>query len=134
MRAFPVAMFVLCLLGGLYLLAAAPEFSMPERGDPTHWRQFGPPATRALGGGLLTAAALAMIFLRHHYAEVRRLPSQAMQKVYFALIVLALGLMSLALSLSEPVPPPNQKSGLSDHERAISPSRAAEAMAAIRSR
>ncbi|MDR1229083.1 MAG: hypothetical protein LBK55_08745 [Azoarcus sp.] len=106
MRSFQVAMFVLCLLGGLYLLIAAPEFSMPERGDPARWYRFPPLAARALGGGLLAIAALAMIFLRHYYAEIRRPPSPAMQKVYFALVILALGLMTLALNLSEPVPPP----------------------------
>ncbi|MDR2092872.1 MAG: hypothetical protein LBP58_06105 [Azoarcus sp.] len=106
MRAFPVTMFVLCLLGGLYLLAVAPEFTLPGRGNPTHWHQFGPSAARALGGGLLTIAALAMILLRHHYAAPRRPPSPAMQKIYFVLILLALGLISLAFNLAEPLPPP----------------------------
>ncbi|MDR0703309.1 MAG: hypothetical protein LBF61_13085 [Azoarcus sp.] len=104
MRAFPVAMFILCLLGGLYLLAVAPEFALPGRGNPAHWRQFGPSAARALGGGLLAIAALAMIFLRHHYATPRRPPGPAMQKIYFALIVLTLGLISLAFNLAEPLP------------------------------
>jgi hypothetical protein len=103
-------MFVLCLLGGFYLLVAAPELALPEHGDPARWRLFGPAAARALGGGLLIIAALAMIFLRHHYAEVRRSPGSVMQKVYFALIVLALGLMSLAFNLAEPVPPPQDQS------------------------
>ncbi|MDR1662634.1 MAG: hypothetical protein LBR95_09505 [Azoarcus sp.] len=108
MRFFQVSMFVLCLLGGLYLLAVAPEFTLPERSDLARWRQFGPSAARAVGGGLLAIAALALIFLRHNYAGVRRPPSPAVQKVYFALAVLALGLMSLALNLAEPVPPPNR--------------------------
>ncbi|MDR0634653.1 MAG: hypothetical protein LBF91_06705 [Azoarcus sp.] len=110
MRFFSVAMFVLCALGGLYLLVAAPEFSMPERHDPAHWRQFGPSAARALGGGLLAVAALAAIFFRHQYADVRRPPEPTAQKIYFALVVLALALISLALDLAEPVPPPPARS------------------------
>ena len=99
-------MFVLCLIGGAYLLLAAPEFFLPERDDPAMGRQFGPLATRTLGAGLLAIAALAMIFLRHYFAEPRRAPGPVMQKIYFALIVLALGLVSLSLNLAEPVPGP----------------------------
>ncbi|MDR3212851.1 MAG: hypothetical protein LBT71_02870 [Azoarcus sp.] len=111
MRFFSVMMFVLCTLGGLYLLTAAPAFTLPDRGDPAHWRQFGTLAARTLGGGLLAISALAAIFLRHHYyAEVRHPPGPAVQKLYFALIVLALGLISLALDLAEPVPAPPTRS------------------------
>ena len=102
-------MFVLCLVGGVYLLLAAPEFFLPERDDPAMGRLFGPLATRTLGAGLLAIAALAMIFLRHYFAEPRRAPGPAMQKIYFALIVLALGLVSLSLNLAEPVRAPGEK-------------------------
>ena len=94
-------MFVLCLTGGLYLLIVAPEFFMPERDNPALGRQFGPLSARLLGVALLSLAALATIFLRHQYALPRRPLSSAMQKIYFALIVLALGLITLSLNLAE---------------------------------
>jgi hypothetical protein len=109
MRAFQIMMFVFCLIGGVYLLLAAPEFFLPERDTPALGRQFGPLATRTLGAGLLAIAALAMMFLRHHFAEPRRDPGSTMQKIYFALIVLALGLVSLSLNLAEPMTAPGER-------------------------
>jgi tellurite resistance protein TehA-like permease len=110
LRACLVMMFVLCTLCGLYLLVAAPEFFMPMRDDPTSGRQFGPLATRTLGAALATIAALALIFLRHQFAEVRRYPSSTVQKIYFVLILLALGLLNLSFYLAEPVPAPPVRS------------------------
>jgi len=106
LRAFLVMMFVLCTLCGLYLLVLAPEFFMPMRDDLISGRQFGPLAARTLGAALAVIALLAFIFLRHQYAEVRRYPSSTVQKIYFALIVLALVLLNLSLNLAEPVPAP----------------------------
>ncbi|MCL1824408.1 MAG: hypothetical protein FWG26_00415 [Betaproteobacteria bacterium] len=111
LRAFLVMMFVLCALCGIYLLAFAPEFFMPARDDPASGRLFGPLAARALGAALASIAALAMIFLRHQYAEARRYPSPTVQIIYFALILLALGLFNLSLNLAEPVPAPPAQSG-----------------------
>ncbi|MDO9599858.1 MAG: hypothetical protein Q7J47_19255 [Azoarcus sp.] len=107
MRTFQVLMLTLCLVGGLHLVLEAPEFFMPDRSDPVFGRQFGATASRILGAGLLAMAALALIFLRHHYYSVERhLPGQRMQRVYFGLVVLALGLISLAFNLAEPGPDP----------------------------
>jgi hypothetical protein len=108
LRAFLVMLLVLCALCGLYLLAFAPEFFVPAHGNLASGRQFGPLAARALGAALAVIAALAAIFLRHQYAETPHYPSSTIQKIYFALILLALGLINLSLNLAEPVPAPTQ--------------------------
>jgi len=109
LRAFLIMMFVLCALCGLYLLAFAPEFFMPARDNLASGRQFGPLAARVLGAALMVVTVLAAIFLRHQYAETRRHPSQTVQKIYFVLILLAIGLLNLSLYLAEPIPaPPTQ--------------------------
>ena len=110
LRAFLVMMFVLCTLCGLYLLVFAPEFFMPAHDDPALGRQFGPLAARTLGAALAAIAALALIFLRHQFAKVRRYPSRTVQKIYFALILLAIVLLNLSLNLAEPVPAPPAQS------------------------
>lgn len=107
MRTFQVLMLTLCLVGGLHLVLQAPEFFMPARGDPALGRQFDALASRMLGGGLLATAALALIFLRHHYYSLERhLPGRRVQRLYFALVVLALALITLAFNLAEPGPNP----------------------------
>jgi len=106
LRAFLVMMFVLCALCGLYLLTFAPEFFMPARDNLASGRQFGPLAARVLGAALMIIATLAAIFLRHQYAEIRRHPSQMVQIIYFALILLAIGLINLSLNLAELIPTP----------------------------
>lgn len=109
MRTFQVLMLTLCVVGGLHLLLQAPSFFMPDRWDPAVGRQFDATASRLLGGGLLAMAAMALIFLRHHfYAEVRRLPSSSVQKWYFALAVLAICLITLAFNLAEQVQNPDR--------------------------
>jgi len=110
LRAFLVMMFVLCVLCGFYLLVFAPEFFMPARDNLASGRQFGPLAARTLGAALAVVAALALIFLRHQYAEVRRYPNPTVQKIYFALILLAIVLLNLSLNLAEPVPAPPAQS------------------------
>jgi hypothetical protein len=104
LRAFLVMLLVLCTLCGVYLLAFAPEFFMPLRGNPASGRQFGSLAARTLGAALAVIVALAVIFLRHHFAVPRRYPDPTVQKIYFALILLALGLINLSLNLAESVP------------------------------
>ncbi|GHT84949.1 hypothetical protein AGMMS49960_02130 [Betaproteobacteria bacterium] len=104
MRGFQVTMFMVCLCCGIYLLIQAPAFFLPDRYLPTQGWQFTPMAARVLGGALLTMAALALIFLRHHYFSIdQRPPTPAVQKIYFALVVLTLGLLTLSLNLAEPV-------------------------------
>ncbi|MDR2259505.1 MAG: hypothetical protein LBE06_00930 [Azoarcus sp.] len=103
-RGFLVLMLALCVLGGLYLFIHGPVFFMPGRLDPALGRQFGAAASRALGAGLLAMAGMGAIFLCGNYhITPRRLPGPAMQKLYFTLAVLAVGLMGLAVALSEPV-------------------------------
>jgi hypothetical protein len=106
LRAFLVMMFVLCALCGLYLLALGPEFFMPDRGNPASGYLFGPLAARTLGAALAVIAVLAGIFLRHQYANPRRHPGPMVQKIYFVLILLALGLVNLSLNLAEPANAP----------------------------
>jgi hypothetical protein len=106
LRACLVMMLVLCAICGLYLLAFAPEFFMPAHGDPASGRQFGPLAARVLGVALAVIAVLAVIFLRHQFADPPRYPSSTVQKIYFVLILLALGLINLSLTLAEPVSMP----------------------------
>ncbi|MDR2209640.1 MAG: hypothetical protein LBE22_11940 [Azoarcus sp.] len=106
LRAFLVMMLVLCALCGIYLLAFAPEFFMPALDNPAWGRQFGPLAARSLGAALAVIVVLAVIFLRHQYSETRRYPSPAVQKIYFVLILLALGLINLSIQLAEPMPAP----------------------------
>ncbi|MDR2688359.1 MAG: hypothetical protein LBB76_01210 [Azoarcus sp.] len=103
MRNIQVMMFISCITLGLFLLLHGPAFFLPDRYDPTHGWQFDATSARLLGGGLLALAAVGFIFLRHHYGIERRLPGPAMQWLYFALVVLALGLISLAINLADPV-------------------------------
>lgn len=77
-------MFMLCVLGGLYLLTQAPAFFLPSRGDPAIGLQFDALASRLLGAGLLALAAVGGFYLRAmYYAEERRLPGPAEQRRYF---------------------------------------------------
>jgi hypothetical protein len=109
MRTFQVLMLTLCLVGGLHLVLQAPAFFLPDRWDPAFGRQFDADASRVLGCGLLAMAAMALIFLRHHfYAEVRRFPGPTMQKIYFGLVIMALGLITLAFNLADLVPNPDR--------------------------
>jgi hypothetical protein len=109
MRTFQVLMLTLCLVGGLHLVLQAPAFFLPDRWDPAFGRQFDADASRVLGCGLLAMAAMALIFLRHHfYAEVRRFPGPTMQKIYFGLVVMTLGLITLAFNLADLVPNPDR--------------------------
>lgn len=107
MRTFQVLMFTLCLIGGLHLLLQAPAFYLPDSRDASIARHFDAGASRLLGSGLLAVAGLALIFLRHHYyGSERRLPGRGMQRIYFGLAILALGLITLAFNLATPGPNP----------------------------
>jgi hypothetical protein len=104
MRSLQVTMFLVCLLGGAYLLTHGPGFFLPDRYAPTRGWQFDATTSRLLGGGLLALAAMGFIYLREHYYRAeRRLLEPPMQKLYFALVVLALGMISLAFGLAEAV-------------------------------
>ena len=102
MRSVQVAMLMLCLLGGLYLLTQAPVFFLPSR-DPSIGLQFDNTAARMLGAGLLALAAVGMQYMRAmYYSEVRNLPDAAGQRRYFALLMTALVLIVSALLTAEP--------------------------------
>lgn len=110
MRTLQVLMFMLCLLGGLYLLTQAPEFFMPDRWSPATGRQFDSTASRLLGGALLAMAAAGASYLRNfYYSERRRLPDPAAQRRHFLLLLLALALMAAALLGAEPLPNPDYR-------------------------
>jgi hypothetical protein len=107
-RGFQVLMFMLCVLAGLYLLVYGPTFFMPGRDNPALGHLFESSATRLLGAGLLTVAGMGGIFLRdNYYVTPRRLPGPGMQKLYFALVVLAIALVSVAFNLATPMPNPD---------------------------
>lgn len=118
MRSLQVVMLSLCLLGGLYLLTQAPSFFMPERWDPSIGRQFGPHASRLLGGALLTMAAIGALYMRAmYYSEQRRLPDPAAQLRYFVLLMLALALFTAALWVAEPGANPDYRPPISARPR-----------------
>ncbi|ATE62261.1 hypothetical protein [Thauera sinica] len=110
MRTLQVLMFMLCLLGGLYLLMQAPAFFMPDRWNPATGRQFDAAAARLLGAALLAIAAAGASYLRHfYYGERRRLPGPATQRRHFMLLLLALALLAVALVTAEPVANPDYR-------------------------
>ena len=103
-------MFMLCVLGGLYLLTQAPAFFLPSRGDPAIGLQFDALASRLLGAGLLALAAVGGFYRRAmYYAEERRLPGPAEQRRYFGLLLLALALLLAALLSAEIGPNPDYR-------------------------
>lgn len=104
-------MFMLCVLGGLYLLTQAPAFFLPSRGDPAIGLQFDAAASRLLGAGLLALAALGSLYLRTMYysAGQRRLPGPGEQRRYFGLLLLALALLLAALLSAESGPNPDYR-------------------------
>lgn len=103
MRSVQVVMFMLCLLGGLYLLTQAPAFFMPSRGNPAIGLQFDATASRLLGAGLLALAATGGQYLRAmYYSATRQLPDAAAQRRYLASLLVALSLIGAALVLAEP--------------------------------
>lgn len=116
MRTTQVLMFMLCLLGGLYLLTQAPVFFMPDRWNPAIGRQFDVTASRVLGAALLAMAAAGGSYLRQfYYTERRVLPGVAAQRRYFALLMLALALLWAAVLLAEPGPNPDYRPRISQH-------------------
>lgn len=110
MRSVQVLMFSLCVLGGLFLLTQAPAFFMPDRWDPAVGRQFDATASRMLGAALLAIAWLGGGYLRrHYYSATRQLPAPAAQRRYFAVLLLALGLLTAAFNLAAPGPNPDYR-------------------------
>ncbi|HQZ02529.1 MAG TPA: hypothetical protein PL024_03285 [Thauera sp.] len=110
MRSLQMVMFMLCVVGGLFLLTQAPPFFMPARGNPAIGLQFGTTASRLLGAGLLALAAVGGQYLRAmYYSEERRLPNGAGQRRYFASLLLALALITGALLTAERGPNPDYR-------------------------
>ena len=103
MRSLQVVMFMLCVLGGLFLLAQGPAFFMPARGNPAIGLHFDAIASRLLGAGLLSLSAVGGQYLRAmYYSEQRRLPNAATQRIYFTCLILALALIGGAMLGAEP--------------------------------
>ena len=110
MRSVQVVMFMLCVLGGLYLLTQAPVFFLPSRGDPAIGLQFDAVAARLLGAGLLALATVGGVYLRMmYYTGQRRLPDPSAQRRYFGLLLLALVLLLAALLSAETGPNPDYR-------------------------
>ncbi|MCV2218199.1 hypothetical protein [Thauera sp. Sel9] len=104
MRSLQVVMFMLCLLGGLFLLTQAPAFFMPGR-DPAIGLQFDAASSRLLGAGLLALAAAGGQYLRtmyYHGAKRRPASTAAQQRRYSAVLLLAVALIGSALWNAEP--------------------------------
>lgn len=102
MRSLQMVMFMLCLLGGLFLLTQAPAFFMPGR-DPAIGLQFDTASSRLLGAGLLALAAAGGQYLQAmYYGAERRLPGTAGQLRYSAILLLALALIGCALWSAKP--------------------------------
>ena len=103
MRSMQMVMFMLCVLGGLFLLTQGPAFFMPARIDPAIGLHFDAFASRLLGAGLLALAAVGGQYLRAmYYSEQRRLPNAAAQRIYFACLILALVLIGGAMWRAQP--------------------------------
>lgn len=110
MRSIQVLMFSLCVLGGLFLLTQAPSFFMPDRWDPAVGRQFDATASRLLGAALLAIAWLGAGYLRRrYYSETRGLPGPGEQRRYFAVLLIALALLTAAFNRAEPGPNPDYR-------------------------
>lgn len=110
MRTMQVLMFMLCLLGGVYLLAQAPAFFMPDRRNPATGLLFDPAASRLLGAALLAIAAAGASYLRHfYYGERRHLPDPATQRRHFLLMFLALALLAAAVLSATPAANPDYR-------------------------
>ena len=103
MRSLQMVMFMLCVLGGLFLLVQGPIFFMPARTDPAIGLHFDATASRLLGAGLLALAAVGGQYLRAmYYSEQGPLPNAAAQRVYFACLILALLLIGAAMWRAQP--------------------------------
>ncbi len=103
MRSMQMVMFMLCVLGGLFLLTQGPAFFMPARIDPAIGLHFDAFASRLLGAGLLALAAVGGQYLRAmYYSEQRRLPNAAAQRFYFACLIMALVLIGGAMLRAQP--------------------------------
>lgn len=98
MRSAQVLMLTLCVLIGLLLLTQAPAFFLPDRWDPAFGRQFDTLASRLLGAALLTFGWLGGGYLYRFYYRTgaRRLRSPHAQRRHFALMLLALSLVTAA--------------------------------------
>ncbi len=103
MRSLQMVMFMLCVLGGLFLLTQGPVFFMPARINPAIGLQFDATASRLLGAGLLALAAVGGQYLSAmYYCEHRRLPGAAAQRAYFVSLIVALALIGGAVLRAVP--------------------------------
>ena len=106
MRTFLAFVIMMCLIGGLYLLSG-PAFFWPDRWDPSHGIFLSGLSAQLLGAGLLLVSALGLMAARQASHNAGKAAPRRWQWRFFALTVLALGLISAAFSVGEPGPNPD---------------------------
>lgn len=103
MRLFLAFAILLCIAGGAWLVQGN-TFYWPARGDPSLALHLSGTGARLLGVGLFAMAGLGgMAVLQGRRG---RPASQAWQIAYFALAMLAVGLIGVAIWNGEVVPNP----------------------------
>ena len=105
MRTFLALTIVLCGVGGAYLLHG-PAFFWPDRFDPSQGVFLRGASSQLLGAGLLVIAAIGLMAARQASRSAAGAAPRRWQRCYFLLILLALGLVSAALTTGERGPNP----------------------------
>lgn len=106
MRTFQAFVIMMCLIGGLYLLSG-PSFFWPDRFDPSRGVWLTGLASQLLGAGLLVVSALGVMAAQQAATSGGRAAPRRWQLRFFALVVLALGLIGAAFSVGERGPNPD---------------------------
>ena len=103
MRFFLAFAIVACVAGGAWLWQGA-DFYWPARGDPTLALHLTGTTARLLGAGLFATAGLGIMAV----LQARRggIASQQWQYAYFALAMIAVGLIAAAIWQGEIVQNP----------------------------
>lgn len=108
MRSLIAFIIVLCAVGGLYLLQG-PDFYWPDRRDPSMAVHLSGLASRMLGMALIVIAILGVMLIRQAARAHGHAASDSWQWQFFALTLLALGLISAAFHLGEYGPNPESR-------------------------
>lgn len=103
MRFFLAFAIVACIAGGAWLWQGA-EFYWPARGDPSLAMHLTGNSARLLGAGLFATGGLGVMAV----LQARRsgIAGRTWQYAYFALAMLAVGLITAAMWQGEIVPNP----------------------------
>ena len=110
MRFFLAFAIVACIAGGAWLWQVE-DFYWPARGDPSLAMHLSGATTRLLGAGLIATGGLGVMAV----LQARRggISSRTWQYAYFALAMLAAGLIGTALWQGEIVPNPESSAAQS---------------------